>query len=293
MLFGRARSALFASDDPYDREAHIARCLGLQVAQVDLDDVLHQPDEALTHLPRGRGRRWLYRGWLLSADEYEQLYEAVSERGDHLVVTPDELAEAAYLPRWAETLEGHTPASVWTEGDDIAEAWELAREVLGPPPWILKDHLKSARPLWHACFVPEGADFAAFARVCEGLLDFRGDRFVGGFVVRRFVQLATLPFTAENRPVVDEHRIVFWNGRPVAHAPYYDVAAQPIDPSRFAWVGEAIESPFFTLDVARLAGGGSTIVELNDGGCSGLPEQLDPWLLYEAVAEDLTAHGDD
>ena len=283
VLYGRGHEALF--DDRFDIEAHIARDCGLPTDQIDLDEVLSGfGDEALAHLPRPVGRCWVYRGWLLSHDEYELLYEAVLARGDTLAVTPYQLAAAANLPEWAPALGRHTPASVWTDGDDIDEAYELALEELGPPPWLVKDHLKSARPLWHACFVPEGADRDAFHRVCAGLLDFRGDRFEGGFVVRRFVRLATLPFVTENRPVPDEHRLVFWDGRLVAHAPYYDVDTEPVDAERFAWIGEVVESPFFTADVARLEDGGWTVIECNDGGCSGMPEQLDLAALYRAIA---------
>ena len=77
--------------------------------------------------------------------------------------------------------------------------------------------------------MPRGADRVAFGRAVQGLLDFRGDRFVGGLVVRRFVRLATLPFVTENRPVPDEHRLVFWNGQLAGHAPYYDVERGPVD----------------------------------------------------------------
>jgi hypothetical protein len=83
--------------------------------------------------------------------------------------------------------------------------------------------------------------------------------------------------------VTDEHRLVFWEGRLAAHAPYHDVDSTLEDPSRFAFLGDAIDSPFFTADVARLASGGFTIVEINDGGCSVLPEQMDPRDLYRVI----------
>ncbi len=246
-----------------------------------------EADRAVAHLPRGCGRRWLYRGWLLSEGEYRRLYDAVLDRGDTLVVTPHQLEEAAYLPSWAPRLGDRTPPSLWTDSDDPEEAYEEALETLGPPPWILKDHLKSARQRWHrACFVPAGADLEAFRLRCEGLIDFRGDRFERGLVVRRFVDLAMLPYRTEGRDVPDEHRIFFWNGRPVAHAPYYDVPPEPVDLGRFGDLGQAIDSPFFTADVARRTDGRWIVIELNDGGCSGLPAQLDPWVLYGAILDD-------
>lgn len=185
---------------------------------------------------------------------------------------------ASYAPRYLPLLGERTAPARWTEDADVREAWELACE-LGPPPWVVKDHVKSAKERWHrACFVPPGATYEDFAEICAELVETRGERFARGFVIKKWLALATLRgFTAERRPVADEHRLVFVFGRLVAHAPYYDADdAVPIDAASFAWIGDAIDSPFFTADVARLASGGTTVIEINDGGCSRFPDQLDP-----------------
>lgn len=284
VLFGRGREQEL--DDGYDREAHVLQSLGVEFAEIELDLAVHGDMEgALRDLPRARGQTWLYRGWMLPEEDYAELYEAVLERGDRLLVHPAEHSAAAYLPEWAPLLGPRTPPSVWTWGEDIEEAWELA-QTLGPPPWIIKDHLKSARQRWEqACYVPKGADRERFVEICQGLLDFHEDRFQRGFVVRRFVDLAPLPYRAEGHPVFDEHRAVFWMGRPVAWAPYHDIDdVEPMARFPFPELGQLIPSPFFTADVGRLASGGHTVIELNDGGSSRLPEQLDPFELYEAIA---------
>ena len=283
VLFGRGQDCI---DDGFDREAHVLQSMGIPFAEVSLEAIVHDAaEEATDHLPRGSGRGWLYRGWMLGEEDYAALYEAIAGRGDRMIVHPCQLAAAAYLPEWAPLLGGRTPASVWTEGEDIDEAWEAAQEILGPPPYIVKDHMKSARDWWErACFVPEGADFGAFRSVCEGLIEHHADRFQRGFVVRRFVRLHELPYRTPGHPIFDEHRIVFWRGRPVAHAPYHDIDVEPLEEIPFPELGQLIASPFFTADVGRLQDGGWTVIELNDGGCSGLPAQLDPWALYEAIA---------
>jgi hypothetical protein len=118
------------------------------------------------------------------------------------------------------------------------------------------------------------------------VLAARGDRFERGFVVRKYLELATLPgWLPEQRRVTDEHRLVFWEGRLVGHAPYYDTDATLEDPRQFAFLGQVIDSPFFTADVVRLAAGGYTVIEVNDGGSSVLPEQMDPRDLYRAVLD--------
>lgn len=284
ILFGRPHVPQQA-EDRFELEALAAEELGIDAHAIPLDPVVNgDPERALRRLPRPRGRRWLYRGWMLSEDEYAGLYEAMLERDEELIVDPDSFAEATYIPSYVPLLGDHTPATRWTEGEDIREAWESACE-LGPPPWIVKDHVKSAKERWHrACFVPEGATYEDFAEVCERLLEARGDRFERGFVVRQYVELATLPgWLPEQRRVTDEHRLVFWEGRLVSHAPYYDADSTLDDPAQFAFLGRVIDSPFFTADVARLARGGYTVIELNDGGSSILPEQMDPRDVYRAM----------
>lgn len=286
VLFGRGSGQ--EVDDGYDREAHVLDSMGVPWVEVDLEEVLDGGSEALRHLPRSRGWSWLYRGWLLNPDDTTTLWEAVLERGDRLVVQPSEVAAAALLPEWAPALGGLTPASVWTEDDDEDEAWELACSVLGPPPWFVRDHLKSARQWWaRAAYVPAGADREAFARVCAGLRAFMEDRFHGGFVVRRFVELAPLPFVAQGHPVFDEHRVIYWRGRPIAWAPYHDVDdVEPLERVPFPDLGRRVASPFFVADLGRLAGGGWTVIELNDGGSSRFPDQLDPWEVYARIFPD-------
>src|SRR5690606_37064130 len=56
-----------------------------------------EAERAVRKLPRGAGRL-LYRGPILSAEEYEMLYEAVEERGAELVVDPIAYEHALYVP---------------------------------------------------------------------------------------------------------------------------------------------------------------------------------------------------
>lgn len=285
ILFGRPHVPQHA-EDRFEIEVLAAEELGIESYAIPLDPVVNgDPERALRRLPRPRGRTWLYRGWMLSEEEYTGLHDAMLERDEELVVDPESFAEAMYVPSYAPLLGDRTAPARWTEGEDIREAWEAAME-LGPPPWVVKDHAKSAKELWHrACFVPEGATYDDFADICERLLAARGDRFERGFVIKKYLDLATLPgWTPERRRVTDEHRLVFWEGRLVAQAPYYDVDAEPLPEGDFAFLGDTIGSPFFTADVARLASGGTTIIELNDGGSSVLPEQMDPRDLYRAIA---------
>jgi len=98
--------------------------------QLDLHALLEgDADRALVAIPEWGHLRLLYRGWMLTGEEYEALDEALGERGHALMTTPAEYAAAHYLPNWYPRLKGYTARSVWTEGTDPSEAWEAAQEL--------------------------------------------------------------------------------------------------------------------------------------------------------------------
>jgi ATP-grasp domain-containing protein len=286
VMFGRPSRAASAHDS-FEVEVLALEQLGIESYALPLEPiVLGDAERALRHLPRPQNRTWLYRGWMLREEEYSALYEAIADRDEELIVDPESFAEATFAPNYLPLLGAHSAPARWTESDDIMEAWDVA-QALGPPPWVVKDYVKSAKEEWlRACFVPEGADVEDFAAICTRLLELRGEAFETGFVVKKYLELATLPgWTSDRRRVTDEHRLVYWEGRLVAHAPYQDVDSTLENPTEFAFLGRSLRSPFFTADVARLARGGWTIIEINDGGTSTFPEQLDPRVFYTAVEE--------
>ncbi|WP_257457987.1 ATP-grasp domain-containing protein [Archangium lipolyticum] len=271
--------------DAFDTEAEAAEALGIETFQIDLHALLEgNTDRALAAIPERGHLRLLYRGWMLTGEEYEALDEALGELGHELMTTPAEYAAAHYLPNWYPRLKGYTARSVWTEGTDPSEAWHAA-QTLGAPPWLVKDHVKSAKERWaEACFVPAGATRADFERICAALLEERGDRFERGFVVRRF-----LPFKVRGRtpsgPAHLEFRLFFGRGRLLAAESYDDFDVEVPDFSAFERLARKIDARFFTLDVAMLEDGRWVVVEVNDGGVSGLPASIDPRELFAALLD--------
>lgn len=279
LLFGRA------SHQPDDREveAEAAESVGLESYQLELNALLEGNHElALATLPR-ESRRFLYRGWMLSEVEYQALEESLLERGHRLIVTSSQYAAAHYLPNWYPKLAGYTSRSVWTEGPDAAEAWALAQS-LGPPPWLIKDHVKSAKESWHqACFIPPGASEAQFIASCEQLHAIRGERFERGFVVRRWLPFRTWGQTPSG-PAYLEFRLFFARGRLVSAEPYFDAEDVEVpDFTAFERLARRIDSPFFTMDLADLGHETYAVVEVNDGGVSSLPASLDPRELFSRL----------
>ncbi len=269
------------TDDRLALEADALDELGVRHDAIAIEDVVDDELERALAPLGDLDDDVLYRGWMLTADEYARLETAIADRGGALVVDPDAFEAAHYLPSWFPAVADRSPATCWTWGTDAAEAWALA-QALGPPPYVVKDHVKSAKERWaEACFVPADADAAAFAATCAALVDARGDRFERGLVVRRYVPLASVDGAAGER---DEHRLFFWRGRLIASAPYHDVDVADPPLAQFAPLGRAIASPFFSLDVARTIAGGWIVLEVGDGGVSTLPPTMDPRALYRAIA---------
>jgi hypothetical protein len=269
--------------DSFDTEAEAAEALGIDTFQIDLSALLEGDAERACAAIPDRGRlRLLYRGWMLTGEEYEALDEALGAMGHELMTTPAQYAAAHYLPNWYPKLKGYTARSVWTEGTDATEAWHAA-QALGSPPWLVKDHVKSAKERWaEACFVPAGASRQDFERICGALLEERGERFERGFVVRRF-----LPFKVRGRtpagPAHLEYRLFFGHGRLLAAESSDDFDVDVPDFSAFERLARRIDARFFAMDVAMLEDGRWAVVELNDGGVSGIPPSIDPRELFGAL----------
>jgi hypothetical protein len=271
-----------AMEDRMELEMEAAEELGIAQHSIVLEDVIDgELDRALELLPR-RGRRLLYRGWMLTEDEYAALHEALLERDHSLVVSPEEYAAAHYLPNYHPEIEDLTVPARWTFGTDLDEAWEAAR-ALGEGPWLLKDHVKSVKEQWRSCcFVPQGTSRERFLEICENLIEARGERFERGLVVRPYVPLRRVAQT-EERPLHYEFRLFFADGRLIASEVYDDVDVVKPDLSRFRALGKRIASPFFTADVAMLESGEWVVVEVGDGGVSTLPPLMDPRDFYRAL----------
>lgn len=242
-------------------------------------------ERAFDRLPPGRGTVLLYRGWILTEGEYRLLGEALRERGYTLFTPLSAYAEALYLPNHFAHIADQGPPAAWTEGKDLDRAWRAARS-LGDGPWIVKDHIKSAKQRWHdACFIPRHADRATFDEVCRNFLAWRGEYFARGFVFKQYVPLAKLGESAFGSPLCEEYRLFFWQGELLTGTPYDRVGGTETDFARYATVARRFQSGFITIDVARTAAGDWVVLEAGDGGVSALPPRLSARAFYEALRE--------
>lgn len=242
----------------------------------NLASVLRRVRDAETPTPA------LYRGWMLSPENYENLARGLADKGFVLVNSPQNYRFAHFLPENYEFLRDFTPQTRWIERSkfergenyDFAPIFEAVAE-FGDAPLIVKDWVKSQKHRWHeACFIPRASDLEAVERVARRFLELQGDFLAEGLVFREFVELRKVGAHAQSQmPLTAEWRAFFFDGELILAAPYWDgdYSELELDLAPFRKLARALPSRFFTLDVAQKADGAWIVVEMGDGGVSGLP----------------------
>ncbi len=264
-------------DPAFAEEADLAKSVGFAIgfATLDLGDLQLK-------IPEGSGPA-LYRGWMLSIEDYAKLEAAIAHRGYALVNDAKAYRHCHHLPEWYDVIGGAkiTPRSIWFPGTatsfEMASVVERVRAEFGASPVILKDYVKSRKHEWSdACFIASASDGAEVERVASNFLRLQDDAFVGGLVFREFVAFKQIGLHSKSHmPLVREFRFFCFDGNLVTQAPYwgegnYEGTSPGLDV--IASVLPLVRSRFFAIDVAQKEDGTWFVMELNDGGTAGVPE---------------------
>ncbi|NUT37552.1 MAG: ATP-grasp domain-containing protein [Hamadaea sp.] len=275
-------------DPHFGEQARAVRDLDGTVVLIDHDALLAgDAVAAVRRVPQGAGPLW-YRGWMIPADQYEDLAVALAVRGAGLLTSPADYRRAHELPGWYAVFADVTPRSVWlpwTPGrvPTTAEAARLLGP-LGTGPAIAKDYVKSRKHEWaEACYIPDSGDVAHATRVLAAMVALQDDYLQGGLVVRAYEDFGA----ADGDGVGAEARVWWVGGRPVLVSAHPDTpgAAPSPDLTQIAPLVRRLGCPFVTTDVALRADGVWRVVEVGDGQVSDLPDGIDPAGLIAALAE--------
>ncbi|MEU5473691.1 GNAT family N-acetyltransferase [Streptomyces lydicus] len=273
------------TDPQFAPEAAAARSAGAATAVLDHEALLagHAAD-AVSRVPRGAGPLW-YRGWMLPADRYAALAEALAARGGRLLTSPAAYRTAHELPGWYEAFRPLTPQSVWLPcAPGVAPAPAALARLAGPLtvpgrrcPLVVKDWVKSRKHEWEeAAYVPDAADTERLAAVVGRFVALQEESLTGGVVLRAF---------EEYDRAVGEARVWWVDGEPVLTGPHPDTPGLCPDPdlTHVASLVRQLGLRFCTTDLALRADGVWRVVEVGDGQVSGLPAGADPHPLFEAL----------
>lgn len=258
----------------FETEVQAAREAGFEVAFYDLE-------EARLGTPVSSGP-CLYRGWMMSLPAYHRFAQHLATRGLELLTSPVEYELCHHLPGWYPALESVTAESRWCPADTPPAQWPL--EDFGDSALIVKDYVKSEKHAWkEACYIPHPSKAEP---IVQRFLELRDSFLEGGLVFRRFLEFEHLTHHSKSgMPLSLEYRLFFWKGRLLAHRPTWEGTYPNVElpEETFCELASRIDSPFFTMDVARGTDGRWWVVELGDGQVAGLPETLRPSDFYSRL----------
>lgn len=229
-------------DEQYEAEVSNVRNAGFDVALFSFEDF--QNGEFNAHPALSDESEIIYRGWMLSGDEYQRFEHAVSKSGAQLAISTSDYLSNHHLPRWYPQLVDLTPETRIFPADCNLVA-ELS--ALGWDEFFVKDYVKSLK-------TSVGSRISKPEEVTAVIADMRRFRgsIEGGFCVRR----------VESFLQKTERRFFVLDGIP--YAPTGDV------PQIVHECVKRHQSRFYSVDVVERTDGKSRIVEVGDGQVSDL-----------------------
>jgi hypothetical protein len=288
LLFPRSPMMKKLPDTVFEHEYDAALSLGFDSLLFAEEVLSHEgAEQAVRHLPDGNDTTLLYRGWIFTEEVYRQLYDALLCRGYRLVSNHIQYAEVTYLPNYYPKVAAFSPPTVWTDTPDEYLAWSRSR-TLGDGPFVLKDHVKSAKHRWHeACFVPKNAGRERFEEIASALKDEQGKSFHRGFVVKQYVPLRSRGTSPREYPMVEEYRLFFWKGKLLIASHYHNQTENNVDWKPFEALAGKFSAPFFTMDIAQTETGNWLVVDMGAGECSSLPSSLPASDFYRSLRTNM------
>ena len=188
----------------------------------------------------------VYRGWMLTPENYLRLADAVSSAGADLWISVDEYLSNHYLPNWYPLISDLTPKTHFYAVDDDLESGLIK---LGWSRFFIKDYVKSLKTSTGSIIDRP----AEVKNVLAEMSKFRGT-IEGGICVRQVEDF--IPET--------EQRYFVINGRAFAASTDLEV------PAIVKECASRINSKFFSVDIIDRLDGCQRIVEIGDGQVSGL-----------------------
>ncbi|MBS1635712.1 MAG: ATP-grasp domain-containing protein [Bacteroidetes bacterium] len=280
-------------DEDFEDQLNSAKEAGFVPLLFNMEDLLNpERNKHATKRIQVRNEpvKILYRGWMLTPDQYTSLYKNLSSKNYILINTPDEYRNCHYLPDSLKFIESKTPKTVFEKYDNEYSMDKLLEKtkIFGQNPVIIKDYVKSEKHHWEsACFVKNASDTSVLRQAIQKLIELRGNNLNEGIIVREFIELNKLTFHSKSgMPLTEEYRLFFCHGKLIEVYDYWEEGeykqAKP-NTAAFEEIAGHVESNFFSMDIARQKDGKFIIIELGDGQVAGLPDSADKHLFYRKL----------
>jgi len=293
-------------DKDFYPESVAIRDLKIPFSLIDFDKMVDDGDysAAISKVkPSELFREAIYRGWMLSPNQYSRLFYELYKKGVTLINTPTNYNYCHMLPYCYESIKHVTPTTTWINlpkeynEEKEVEGWvsihfSEIKDLLKPfgkRPIIIKDFVKSAKHFWDtACFIPDASDSdKVLSTICK--FNDVNCGVAGGLVFRQYVELESIDVidthSASKVPASKEYRLFFLDGKPIDASPYWTEGVYDEEeiPDGFGDIARRIPSRFFSMDVAKTKDGRWLVIELGDGQVSSLPHDCDVKAFYKKL----------
>ena len=238
----------------------------------------------------------IYRGWMMTPVEYENLYSILLLKNYRLINDSTEYRNCHYLPESLKYIENYSPKTIFQKIEDNNSIKILIEnsKIFNGKAVIVKDYVKSEKYYWDTAFyIEDSNNCQKLSETINNLIELRGDYLNEGIVIREFVELNNVQKHSKcNMPLSEEYRLFFYKNELLCIFNYWEEIEYNMekpDFKDFKIIGKNIKNNFFTMDIARNKNGKLIIIELGDGQVSGIPENEDKNILYQKIKERQTS----
>lgn len=194
----------------------------------------------------------IYRGWMLSENEYSYLEDSVRDLGGEMLTNIQQYYQAHYIRNWYQQLSKYTPESVFIDKNDLNNLSQVAKNT-GWDHFFIKDYVKSlTTKRGSICTLSDINDIA------EKINSLRG--IEGGICLRK----------VHNFKTESEIRYFVFNGK--LFSPNQTISQLATH------ISQLVALPFYSIDIIIDEEGKEWLVEIGDGQVSSFKE---PWDLKE------------
>lgn len=258
--------------DEFFEEEYISTSNHFDTCLVDQNDF---------HITKGKkfieGEDVLYRGWIVTPEQYNNIYQDVKRHNGNLVVSPEEYQfsqfnRSAYgINGWTEAFSDFTPRTILFDYDAVIDVDDVSKALQYP--LVIKGSSKSVKHDWdNAMFIKNKDDFY---RVVDNYKKHVNKDEDDVIMIREF----------EDFVPDEEYRLWFYKGK-LAHIELHDLCSGEIDNrNEVQYKAKTIISEvedfatknniqLLTVDLAKSISENYRILECGSGMVSGSRDQF-------------------
>ena len=215
----------------------------------------------------------IYRGWMLTPEQYRKLYSILQDNDILLINTPNEYETCHLFPVARHFLCSDTPESLcYKDGEAIY--WDIVNRTFKR--FMVKDYVKSVKGTNFPVFFETPIKSKEMNKRISEFIELRGNLYTGGIVLKEYVDLKKYGDTT------NEYRAFFLDNQLLSLCRNSNQSEAcctvPLD---FVNKFNELPSNYYTVDFAELTEGGWIVIETGDGQVSGLSPNQFPFKYYD------------